>query len=138
MYKKVPLSYKPSIFKFCIVELSALHKVNEEINELMYVGRLSEVAKRPDWLIHISEKVKIPVSFVGEGDLYNSAGDKVDRKLHQFHLFGRFGNEEELLQTVLKDIPKQVAKYMDKMNIEPSARNKKINIIIHILTNVCR
>ena len=47
------------------------HEVNEEINELMYVGRLSEVAKRPDWLIHISEKVKIPVSFVGEGDLYN-------------------------------------------------------------------
>jgi len=42
--------------------------------------------------------------------------------MYQFFLFGRYGNEEELVQTVLKDIPKQVTNYMDKMNIEPDIK----------------
>jgi len=93
-----------------------IHDMEQTLNCLV------EAAKLPLSVIIVgigdADLKKLDV-FNGEGDLYNSAGDKVDRKLHQFYSFGRFGNEEELLQTVLKDIPKQVATYMDKMNIEP-------------------
>lgn len=50
-----------------IVESKVETPAQELVLRLVYIGRLAKVQKRPDWLVEISRRTKIPVLFVGAG-----------------------------------------------------------------------
>jgi glycosyltransferase involved in cell wall biosynthesis len=48
------------------------HEVGNQIKRLVYVGRLAKVHKNPGLLLQISQEVKIPVVYFGDGELRNN------------------------------------------------------------------
>lgn len=51
------------------LELNWKYKTGDKIKRLVYVGRLSKVFKRPDWVLKIAELLELPCLMLGDGEL---------------------------------------------------------------------
>ena len=62
---------KPSLIQNPLMplELNWKYKTGDKIKRLVYVGRLSKVFKRPDWVLKIAELLELPCLMLGDGEL---------------------------------------------------------------------
>ncbi len=65
---------KPSLIQNPLMplELNWKYKTGDNIERLVYVGRLSQIFKRPDWVLKIAEQLELPCLILGDGELFEA------------------------------------------------------------------